>query len=654
MWQKFLSDKRYLGLGVVLLVIAALPVTLGLIQQEQDIRQRAATTPQVCTADQATDAMMIIDRSGSMNNATSATDATPRITSAKAAANAFIDILQKRTAQPLHAVDITTISSDGQSNVVLSLTRDMTKAHAAIDAIAVGGGTCIECAIRNAMADFGPNERSGVKNIAVILTDGGATQVIGAKADGSAANQKIAAAAAFKAAMEAHTKYNMAFYTIGFGESVNDQFLINVATSSGGMYYFAPDGASLTKIYQNIAQIIGQGAVSGTVFNDVNGDGQRGTTEPVLAGWKVTVINKATGNTVGTVTTDASGSYTFQGLCDGSYTVKVDTQAGWNQTLPSNGESRTETVSKGNVITGQDFGFNLAPKATSLVCSPDTISLGTAPQTITATFKDSSGNPIPNETIAYSAAPTAAFVHSDVASTKTNQNGMAQFNINVTSTTLSYSGKITLTHASTANYAAASCDIDASFEPASTILNFNVLLHGLGNAGDNANPVNSSLSNKNPGHITRPITIQIYDIDNKLITTSTWDTDYNQAKGSWPVSREVGSGFPTGKYNIFVSSPGYLSNRFSQTLSITTQQVNTLPDIQLVTGDIDESNKLNILDYDLLVGCYSDFAPPIACNQQNKTGTDINDDSKIDQNDLNLLLREFSVQYGATIDQSNN
>jgi len=117
---------------------------------------------------------------------------------------------------------------------------------------------------------------------------------------------------------------------------------------------------------------------------------------------------------------------------------------------------------------------------------------------------------------------------------------------------------------------------------------------------------------------------------------------------------DLGSDFPTGKYSMLVSSPGYLTRKFPFIVSITKQKLNTLPDIQLVVGDVDKNNALNILDYDLVTGCYSDFAPPISCNQDQKTGTDLNDDGKVDQTDYNLFLRELSVQSGDAIVQVNN
>ena len=47
---------------------------------------------------------------------------------------------------------------------------------------------------------------------------------------------------------------NTTVYTIGFGDDVNQQELIDIALITGGKYYFAPDEATLRYIYQHIGQ----------------------------------------------------------------------------------------------------------------------------------------------------------------------------------------------------------------------------------------------------------------------------------------------------------------------------------------------------------------------------------------------------------------
>ena len=77
--------------------------------------------------------------------------------------------------------------------------------------------------------------------------------------------------------------------------------------------------------------------ISGTVFNDLNADGVKNTSESGQSGW--TVYLDADGNgQLGTgetsTTTAADGSYSFGGLAAGTYTVAEVQQLGWQQTSP--------------------------------------------------------------------------------------------------------------------------------------------------------------------------------------------------------------------------------------------------------------------------------------------------------------------------------
>jgi hypothetical protein len=73
-------------------------------------------------------------------------------------------------------------------------------------------------------------------------------------------------------------------------------------------------------------------SISGTVFNDANGDGQVDGTDKGVAGVKVDLLNGSglavtvNGNAV-TATTDSNGNYTFSNLAPGTYEVHVEMPA---------------------------------------------------------------------------------------------------------------------------------------------------------------------------------------------------------------------------------------------------------------------------------------------------------------------------------------
>jgi hypothetical protein len=99
--------------------------------------------------------------------------------------------------------------------------------------------------------------------------------------------------------------------------------------------------------------------VSGTVFNDANGNGIRESAEGGLSGWKVYLDANNNGvwdSTERFVLSDAAGNWSFKDLLPGtSYHVRVSQQTGYTQTTPSGG-SFTINPPSGSTATGKLFG----------------------------------------------------------------------------------------------------------------------------------------------------------------------------------------------------------------------------------------------------------------------------------------------------------
>jgi hypothetical protein len=55
---------------------------------------------------------------------------------------------------------------------------------------------------------------------------------------------------------------------------------------------------------------------------------------------------------------------------------------------------------------------------------------------------------------------------------------------------------------------------------------------------------------------------------------------------------------------------------------------------------------INILDYNILMGCYSDLSPAINCPAGEEKRADITDDGAVNQFDYNLFLRELINRGG--------
>lgn len=180
-----------------------------------------------------------------------------------------------------------------------------------------------------------------------------------------------------------------------------------------------------------------------------------------------------------------------------------------------------------------------------------------------------------------------------------------------------------------------------------TILSLTVLLHGIGAAGDNANPTANSLSNKNPLRPTRTAHVTVFDINNNIIASTSGQINYASASGDYIGRVETPQKLPAGSYNIRVLTNQHLVSLVPGIQTIKTEEINSLPAVSMVTGDIINDNVLNILDYNQILDCFSENLPAPACpDQAKKTSVDINDDGPVNGTDYNLFIRELSVQSG--------
>ncbi len=105
-------------------------------------------------------------------------------------------------------------------------------------------------------------------------------------------------------------------------------------------------------------------SISGTVWDDQDGDGVKDDDEPGLDGWTVYVDYDGDGE-LGPgepyAVTDADGTYTITGIAPGTWDVKQVTKEGWTQTYPSAPGYHRETF-EGEALPGRDFG-NWQPDA---------------------------------------------------------------------------------------------------------------------------------------------------------------------------------------------------------------------------------------------------------------------------------------------------
>lgn len=185
-------------------------------------------------------------------------------------------------------------------------------------------------------------------------------------------------------------------------------------------------------------------------------------------------------------------------------------------------------------------------------------------------------------------------------------------------------------------------------QTAATSVVLSVKVHGIGNGGDNVSP--QSTGNLTPLHTTRTVTVNLSDSANRLVVTKTGTVSYNATSGMFQGSVNLGS-VTSGVYTVTVKTDQTLRRSVPGIITLTASQTVTLPTISLITGDVNNDNLLSIIDYNMLLDCFSDISPAKNCSDSTKKlATDLSDDGAVNQFDYNLLLRELSVQGGDNVD----
>ena len=148
-------------------------------------------------------------------------------------------------------------------------------------------------------------------------------------------------------------------YTIE--EIVQPGWVITQPTNPPGTYTLAAQGG--TKIsgldFGNFTEV----TVSGSIYNDQDGNGLRGSSEPGLAGWTVD-LEDSSGNVLASTLTDSNGNYSFTDVGAGSYQVAEVVPTGWVQTQPQFPINYSFTTHSGGNLTALVFGDHASPALT--------------------------------------------------------------------------------------------------------------------------------------------------------------------------------------------------------------------------------------------------------------------------------------------------
>jgi hypothetical protein len=177
--------------------------------------------------------------------------------------------------------------------------------------------------------------------------------------------------------------------------------------------------------------------------------------------------------------------------------------------------------------------------------------------------------------------------------------------------------------------------------PNSTGLSLSLFLHGIGKGGDSANP--NAGGNTSPKRVQRNVKIEVFNSQNQLVLTKDSVVGFSPATGNFQGVLDAGTGLTSGIYSVKVKVDQFLKVIVPGIQNISSGRVNVLPQVTLVTGDMNNDNKINALDYNVLIDCYADLTPAANCSDPaKKLMADLTDDGSVNQFDYNLFLRELT------------
>ncbi|MBI4096797.1 MAG: hypothetical protein HY428_00065 [Candidatus Levybacteria bacterium] len=329
----------------------------------------------------------------------------------------------------------------------------------------------------------------------------------------------------------------------------------------------------------------------------------------------------------------------------------------------------------------------------TLTCSPSTITLTTQGQQLRATLKNAKGKAIDNKSIKWKSDIAKETISINPDSDKTNKNGVSRTTVKAKNeAAVSSVGTITAVYTDNKNV---TCQIavgslgeddgsqsDGSQDNGSendtdnstdntedntdndddtqspdeedeeapapedpgnlgkkeTRLAFTVFLHGIGKGGDNLGP--NAAGNQNPLTKTIPVVIDVLRNANlKIEKTLKTHATYDPAIGGYKIMSDV-KNLPEGRYRFRVKTKKFLEEITLEAEETKHDKKTDVPAIYLEAGDMNDDSHRNILDWSILIGCYSDFEPPDDCDAQRKIQADLTNDMQVNAEDLSLYLRE--------------
>ena len=168
--------------------------------------------------------------------------------------------------------------------------------------------------------------------------------------------------------------------------------------------------------------------------------------------------------------------------------------------------------------------------------------------------------------------------------------------------------------------------------------------------------INRGLIGAEPTHKHVVYNVLILDAEQKEVKRvkgiiDAFDSISNSFKDNLIID-DPNSAFPTGSFSIKIKLNKYLAKLIPGS-TITSGTVNSLPATSPIVGDISGDNRIDIVDYNALVGCFGKKSVSDSCinksePQSGDSGTDynadLNDDGVVDGIDYNIFLKSLNLR----------
>lgn len=146
--------------------------------------------------------------------------------------------------------------------------------------------------------------------------------------------------------------------------------------------------------------------------------------------------------------------------------------------------------------------------------------------------------------------------------------------------------------------------------------------------------------NKNPVRTQRPAQIQLVGAANSAPINASGTLTFN---GSEYAGYVIIPNVAPGNYQIKVRLDGTLYKVIPGVFNLSDKQSVNTPTVKLVTGDFNQDQVLDLLDYNIMLACVQKKP---ACSQAMQILSDLNSDGKITEADYSIFIRQFDIREG--------